>query len=34
MRAEVTREKQRVHVVSKSVEEWGDYLLDNIEKLL
>jgi hypothetical protein len=33
MRAEVTRERQRVHVVSRSVEEWGDYLLDNIEKL-
>lgn len=33
MRAEVTREKQRVRVLSKSVEEWGDYLLDNIDNL-
>jgi len=33
MRAEVTRDKQRVRVLSKSVEEWGDYLLDNIDKL-
>jgi len=33
MRAEVTREKQRVYVLSRSVDEWGDYLLDNIDKL-
>jgi len=33
MRAEVVRKNNRVHVVSKSVEEWGNYLLDNIEKM-
>jgi len=33
MRAEVTRRNKRVNVVSKSVEEWGDYLLDNIERM-
>ena len=33
MRAEVTRKNKRVHILSKSVEEWGDYLLDNIENL-
>lgn len=33
MRAEVARKNNRVHVVSKSVEEWGDYLLDNIDKM-
>jgi len=33
MRAEVTRKNKRVHVVSKSVEEWGNYLLDNIDKM-
>jgi hypothetical protein len=33
MRAEVTRKNKMVHVLSKSVDEWGDYLLDNIEKL-
>ncbi len=33
MRAEVTRKNKRVHILSKSVNEWGDYLLDNIEKL-
>jgi hypothetical protein len=33
MRAEVTRKNKRVHILSKSVDEWGDYLLDNIEKL-
>jgi hypothetical protein len=33
MRAEVIRKNQMVHVLSKSVDEWGDYLLDNIEKL-
>jgi hypothetical protein len=33
MRAEVTRKNGRVHVLSKSVEEWGDYLLDHIDEL-
>jgi hypothetical protein len=33
MRAEVTRKNKMVHILSKSVDEWGDYLLDNIEKL-
>ncbi len=33
MRAEVTRKNNRVHILSKSVDEWGDYLLDNIEKM-
>jgi hypothetical protein len=33
MRAEVTRKNKMVHILSKSVEEWGDYLLDNIDKL-
>jgi hypothetical protein len=33
MRAEVTRKNKMVHIFSKSVDEWGDYLLDNIEKL-
>ncbi len=31
MRAEVIRENKMVHIVSKSVDEWGDYLLDNID---
>jgi hypothetical protein len=33
MRAEVTRKNKMVHILSKSADEWGDYLLDNIEKL-
>jgi len=33
MRAEVTRKNGRVHVLSKSVDEWGDYLLDHIDEL-
>ncbi len=33
MRAEVFRKNGRVYVVSKSVEEWGDYLLDNIDRM-
>ncbi len=33
MRAEVTRKNKMVHILSKSVDEWGGYLLDNIEKL-
>jgi len=33
MRAEVTRKNKRVLVVSKSVDEWGHYLLDNIDKM-
>jgi hypothetical protein len=33
MRAEVTRKNKMVHIISKSVDEWGNYLLDNIEKL-
>jgi hypothetical protein len=33
MRAEVTRKNKMVHILSKSVDEWGDYLLDNIDKL-
>ncbi|MGQ9646881.1 MAG: hypothetical protein ACUVWO_10120 [Thermodesulfobacteriota bacterium] len=33
MRAEVTRKDDKVHVVSKSVEEWGDYLLDHIDQM-
>ena len=33
MRAEVARKNKRVHVVSKSVDEWKDYLLDNIDKM-
>jgi len=33
MRAEVTRKNKMVHILSQSVDEWGDYLLDNIEKL-
>jgi hypothetical protein len=33
MRAEVTRKSKMVHILSKSVEEWGDYLLDSIDKL-
>jgi hypothetical protein len=33
MRAEVTRKNNRVHILSKSVEEWGDHLLDNIDKM-
>jgi hypothetical protein len=33
MRAEITRKNKMVHILSKSVDEWGDYLLDNVEKL-
>jgi hypothetical protein len=33
MRAEVTRKNKMVYVLSQSVDEWGDYLLDNIGKL-
>lgn len=33
MRAEVTRKNGRVHVLSKSVEAWGNYLLDHIDEM-
>jgi hypothetical protein len=33
MRAEVTRKNKKVHVLSKSVDEWRDYLLDHIDEL-
>jgi len=33
MRAEVARKNEGVHAVLKSVEAWGDYLLDNIDKM-
>jgi hypothetical protein len=33
MRAEVTRKNKKVRVVSKSVEEWGGYLLDHIDQM-
>jgi hypothetical protein len=33
MRAEVTRKNKMVYILSKSVDEWGEYLLDNIDKL-
>lgn len=33
MRAEVTRKNKMVYILSQSIDEWGDYLLDNIEKL-
>jgi hypothetical protein len=33
MRAEVTRKNKMVHSLSKSVEEWGEYLLNNIDRM-
>lgn len=33
MRAEVIRKNKKVHIVSRSVDEWGDYLLDNIHEM-
>ncbi|OGQ13797.1 MAG: hypothetical protein A2026_10105 [Deltaproteobacteria bacterium RBG_19FT_COMBO_46_12] len=33
MRAEVIRKNKMVHILSKSVDEWGDYLLDNIDEM-
>ncbi len=33
MRAEVIRKNKMVHILSKSVDEWGDYLLDHIDEM-